>query len=124
MATKAQLKATIASTIKGQGDQLDLAGKLGDILDDILDLVPFTLESSKSSFSDASDLTKTAAATALGITGDELDALMAGDYTRFAYGTNHAKILAVDSADGANLSMGAGYLKVTLATNKYAIDVA
>lgn len=124
MATKAQLKATIASTIKGQGDQLDLAGKLGDILDDILDLVPFTLESSKSSFSDASDLTKTAAATALGITGDELDALMAGQYTRFAYGTGHAKILAVDAADGANLSMGAGYLKVTFATNKYAIDVA
>ena len=124
MATKAQLKATIAATIKGQGDQLDLSGKLGDILDDILDLVPYTLESSKSSFSDASDLTKSAAATALGISGDELDALMAGGYTRFAYGTNHAKILAVDAADGANLSMGAGYLKVTLATNKYAIDVA
>ena len=124
MATKAQLKATIASTIKGQGNQLDVADNLGNILDDILDLVPFTLESSKSSFTDASDLTKSAAATALGITGDELDALMAGEYTRFAYGTNHAKILSVDSADGANLSMGAGYLKVTLATNKYAIDVA
>ena len=124
MATKAQLKATIASTIKGQGNQLDVADNLGNILDDILDLVPFTLESSKSSFTDTSDLTKSAAATALGITGDELDALMAGEYTRFAYGTNHAKILSVDSADGANLSMGAGYLKVTLATNKYAIDVA
>ena len=124
MATKAQLKATIASTIKGQGNQLDVADNLGNILDDILDLVPFTLESSKSSFTDASDLTKSAAATALGITGDELDALMAGEYTRFAYGTNHAKILSVDSADGANLSMDAGYLKVTLATNKYAIDVA
>ena len=124
MATKAQLKATIAESVKGQGDQLDLSGKLGDILDDILDLVPFTLNSSKSSFSDASDLSKAEAATALGITGDELDALMAGQYTRFAYGTNHAKILSVDSADGASLSMGAGYLKVTLATNKYAIDVA
>ena len=124
MATKAQLKATIAANIKGQGNQLDLSNTLGDILDDMLDLVPFTLESSKSSFTDASDLTKSAAATALGISGDELDALMAGGYTRFAYGTNHAKILAVDSADGANLSMGAGYLKVTLATNKYAIDVA
>ena len=129
MATKAQIKSAIADNIKGQFNQVDISGKLGDILDNIVDLIPstlaeVTLESSAASFTDASDLAKAAAATALGITAAQLDDLMAGKYTRFAYGTNHAKILAVDSADGASLSMGAGYLKVTYATEKYAIDVA
>ena len=156
--TKSQIKTAIDNNIKGQFNQIDISGKLADILTDTVDNIPeaqvqsdwnqvddtkvdfiknkptiptaagvlasLTLESSATSFSDASDLAKADAATALGITGDELDALMSGEYMRFAYGTNHAKILAVDSADGASLSMGAGYLKVTYATEKYAIDVA
>ena len=120
MATKAQLKASIAANIKGQGNQLDLSNKLGDILDDMLDLVPFTLESSKSSFSDASDLTKSAAATALGITGDELDDLMRGKYLRYSYNSG-AVVLGVDSANGTDLMLGAAQVIVQLGASGYTI---
>ena len=120
MATKAQLKATIAESVKGQGDQLDLSGKLGDILDDILDLVPFTLNSSKSSFSDASDLSKAEAATALGITGDELDDLMRGKYLRYSYNSG-AVVLGVDSANGTDLMLGAAQVIVQLGASGYTI---
>ena len=85
-------------------------------------LASLTLTSSATSFTDGSDLSKADAATALGVTEAELDALMAGSYLRLVYNTD--KVLGVDAADGANLSLGAAYLKVTLAEDKYAIDVA
>lgn len=157
--TKSEIKTAIDKNIKGQFNQIDISGKLADILTDTVDNIPeaqiqsdwnqadntkadyiknkpsiptvptaaqtlasLTLTSSATSFTDASDLSKADAATALGITEAELDALMAGSYLRLVYNTD--KVLGVDAADGANLSLGAAYLKVTLAEDKYAIDVA
>ena len=154
--TKSQIKTAIDNNIKGQFNQIDISGKLADILTDTVDNIPeaqiqsdwnqaddteadyiknkptiptaagvltaLTLTSSATSFTDASDLSKADAATALGITETELDALMAGSYLRLVYNTD--KVLGVDAADGASLSLGAAYLKVTLAEDKYAIDVA
>ena len=154
--TKSQIKTAIDKNIKGQFNQIDISGKLADILIDTVDNIPeaqiqsdwnqaddtkadyiknkptiptasgvlasLTLTSSAESFTDGSDLSKADAATALGVTEAELDALMAGSYLRLVYDTD--KVLGVDAADGASLSLGAGYLKVTLAEDKYAIDVA
>ena len=75
-------------------------------------------------FEDASDLDKDEAAEALGITADELDDLMAGNFVRFAYGENNAYILGIDAADGSYVSLGGGYLQVSITEDKYAIDVA
>lgn len=148
--TKQDVFDLIDSAIAGQGSMVDLAAKLPEILKALLSIIPddapdfsndfnndfqgvmdraqalelLTVKSSAESFSDASDLDKDDAAEALGITADELDDLMSGNYVRFAYGENHSSILGIDSADGANLSMGGGYLIVTLADDKYAIDVA
>lgn len=150
--TKDQIKQAVDDYIVGQGNQLDLSGELGTILKDIVDniqqadwnqydntkpdfiknkptvltatqtLSALTLRSTATSFADASDLSKADAATALGIPEADLNALMSGTYLRLVYNTD--KVLGVDAADGANLSLGAGYLKVTLAEDKYTIDVA
>ena len=150
--TKSQIKTAIDNNIRGQFNQIDISGKLADILTDTVDniqqadwnqydntnpdfiknkptvltaaqtLAALTLRSTATSFADASDLSKADAATALGIPEADLNALMSGTYLRLVYNTD--KVLGVDAADGANLSLGTGYLKVTLAEDKYAIDVA
>lgn len=85
-------------------------------------LAALTLESSAASFSSASNLTKEAAATALGISEDELDALFEGDYIRVTYGTDSG--LSVDSFSAASVSLGKGAVTVSVADSEYAIVVA
>lgn len=38
--TKAEIKASILSNIVGQGNQVDISGKIGNILNAIVDLIP------------------------------------------------------------------------------------
>lgn len=85
-------------------------------------LAALTLESSAASFSSASNLTKESAATALGISEDELDALFEGDYIRVTYGTGSG--LSVDSFSAASVSLGKGAVTVSVADSEYAIVVA
>jgi len=148
--TKQEILNLINETISGQGSMVDLASKLPEIFEAILNIIPdkapdfnkdfnadfqsvmtrekslalLTVTSTAESFTDGSDLDKEEAAAALGIEADELDDLMAGNYVRLAYGEDHSKILGIDIADGTSLSMGGGYLSVVLADGKYAIDVA
>ena len=147
--TKQEITNLINETLTGQGSMVDIASKLPKILMALVDIIPndapdfnndfnndfqgvmdraqalaiLTVKSSAEAFEDASDLSKDDAAKALGITADELDDLMAGGFVRFAYGENHANILGIDSADGTILSMGGGFLQVTLADDKYSINV-
>ena len=85
-----------------------------------------TVVSSNTSFSDASDLAKAAAATALGITEAELDKLMKGRYGTLVY-NNGAISLNVDSAGESEgkvtvkMSNDDHSLQVELANDTYAI---
>ena len=148
--TKQEIIQLINTTLTGQGSQVDIMSKLPEILYALIDIIPakapdfsndynndfqgvmdraqalaiLTVKSSAESFEDASDLDKDDAAEALGITADELDDLMAGNFVRFAYGENNAYILGIDAADGSYVSLGGGYLQVSITEDKYAIDVA
>lgn len=148
--TKQEITNLINETLTGQGSMVDIASKLPEILKALLSIIPddapdfnndfnndfqgvmdraqalaiLTVKSSAESFEDVSDLNKDDAAEALGITADELDDLMAGGFVRFAYGENYSEILGIDVANGIYLSMGGGLVQVSLADEKYAIDVA
>lgn len=81
-----------------------------------------TVVSSNTSFSNASNLAKAAAATALGITEAELDKLMKGRYATLVY--DEDETLDIDSADGTTVSIGNGYLVIELdGNNLYMITV-
>ena len=147
--TKQEIIQLINTTLTGQGSQVDIMSKLPEILYALIDIIPakapdfsndynndfqgvmdraqalaiLTVKSSAESFEDASDLDKDEAAEALGITADELDDLMTGGYMRFAYGENHSVVLGLDVADGNFVSLCRGFLQITLADEKYSINV-
>lgn len=88
-------------------------------------LAALTLTGDTDSITSASDLTAAECATALGLaSADELEALMAGQYLRYAYGTDGTNILGVDSADGSSLSLGNGAVTVTVADDTWNVVVA
>ena len=79
-----------------------------------------TLKSTAVSITGGEDLSKAEAATALGITGDELDDLMRGKYLRYSYNSG-AVVLGVDSANGTDLMLGAAQVIVQLGASGYTI---
>ena len=128
--TKDALVALIDAKITGQGSAIDAGSALPDILKGIIDLIktPYqamqdlTLESAKGSFESATDLTKTEAAAALGVSEADLDKLFAGSYLRLAY--NGGSVLSVDSSSAAAVSLGAGAIVIEVADSVYSITVA
>ena len=79
------------------------------------------LVSSNSSFTSASDLVKSDAASALGITESQLDKLMLGRFATLVY--DEDETLDIDSADGTTVSIGNGYLVIVVNNNLYSITV-
>lgn len=144
----AQLRQIVKRHIEGQGTAVDTASVLPIILLGVLDalstndfsadfsddfalksgirisrgvLATLTLKSSADSITTASDLTKDEAAEALGITADDLDALLEGAFLRFKYGSS---LLGVDELDESGVSMGAGLITVAVSDDTYSITVA
>lgn len=70
-------------------------------------LEQLTVSSTATSFSDAEDLTEEEACTALGLTSEQLAALFAGSFLRFAYGINGSSILSVAFVSSNLVMLGA-----------------
>jgi hypothetical protein len=144
----AQLRKIVKQHIEGQGTAVDTASVLPIILLGVLDalstndfsadfsddfalksgirisrgvLATLTLKSSADTITTASDLTKAEAAEALGVTIDDLDALLDGSFLRFKYGSS---LLGVDELDETGVSLGAGLITVAVSDDTYSITVA
>lgn len=117
MTTLKEKIAALAESLKGDWFQSDWAGfegKLVEVLYNMADEFPapqilaaLTVNSSATSFTDAEGLTEEEVCTALGITSEQLAALFAGSFLRFAYGTNGASILSVAFVSSNLVMLGA-----------------
>lgn len=87
MKTKEEIKALIATAIAGQGNQVDLGGKLAEILDEVVEMAASAQEAAASAAAPMpikfpaqamTNVSKEALASAMEITTEQLDLLFDG----------------------------------------------